>query len=75
MVAEEERVLAILRDAKLELNVGQIQDVEAFDHAVREGLVERSYAGVNMIFQMLALPKVVLCDKAFDWLEEKGLDL
>jgi hypothetical protein len=75
MVAEEERILEVLRDAARELNVGQFTDTEATEKAFQLGLIERSYVGVHTIFKMLALPKVVLTSKAHDWLEEHGLEL
>lgn len=75
MVEEEARIHEVIRMADMELNAGQFTDVEAFEEAIRLGVVERSYIGVHTIFAMLGLPKVVVTDKAHDWMEERGLDL
>lgn len=74
IAAEDERILVVLHDASIPLNIGQVTDVEALRRAFELELIERNY-NTHIVFQMFNLPMLRLTDKAFDWAEERGLSI
>jgi hypothetical protein len=73
VVAEDERILEVLKDANRGFYVGMTKDQEAVNYVIERGLA--GYAQPANIIEAAFLPKWALLPAAHDWLEERGLEL